>query len=224
LLQLWWFSCLQAVYSRVARVCKHDRGGPHRFRNRWTSFLKSRLNCSVTGDFPFYFNEIRKCSVWTPSLFPRSMPSGKRMEIDFLIRFPIIPSVCECFVIAFNPVLSAILQNANIHLRNPSLETDVAFCHATVFWTTHVACMCVVTISDICYVLCSLRCLSSSLCRFPCLSLYASLSSLVFQFLFLLIFLSLPVLIPFLVFSALLFCVIFSHYFSLPPPMLSSAN
>lgn len=50
----------QAVYSRVARVCKYDRGGPHRFRNRWTSFLKSRLNCSVTGDFPFYFNEIRK--------------------------------------------------------------------------------------------------------------------------------------------------------------------
>ncbi|PSN42842.1 Semaphorin-1A [Blattella germanica] len=49
---------LQAVYSRVARVCKNDRGGPHRFRNRWTSFLKSRLNCSVTGDFPFYFNEI----------------------------------------------------------------------------------------------------------------------------------------------------------------------
>lgn len=54
------FSRLQAVYSRVARVCKYDRGGPHRFRNRWTSFLKSRLNCSVTGDFPFYFNEIRK--------------------------------------------------------------------------------------------------------------------------------------------------------------------
>lgn len=54
------FSLPQAVYSRVARVCKYDRGGPHRFRNRWTSFLKSRLNCSVTGDFPFYFNEIRK--------------------------------------------------------------------------------------------------------------------------------------------------------------------
>jgi hypothetical protein len=96
------------VYSRVARVCKHDRGGPHRFRNRWTSFLKSRLNCSVTGDFPFYFNEIRKCSLRTPTLFlhrvSNSSPSGERMETDFLIRFPIIPSVCECFVIAFNRV------------------------------------------------------------------------------------------------------------------------
>ncbi|XP_045483427.1 semaphorin-1A isoform X3 [Harmonia axyridis] len=52
-------NCGKAVFSRVARVCKNDRGGPHRFRNRWTSFLKSRLNCSVTGEFPFYFNEIQ---------------------------------------------------------------------------------------------------------------------------------------------------------------------
>lgn len=58
------FLLLQAVYSRVARVCKWDKGGPHRFRNRWTTFLKSRLNCSIPGDFPFYFNEIRK-KLWT---------------------------------------------------------------------------------------------------------------------------------------------------------------
>ncbi|XP_058804180.1 semaphorin-1A isoform X2 [Phymastichus coffea] len=54
-----YINCGKTVYSRVARVCKSDRGGPHRFRNRWTSFLKSRLNCSVTGDFPFYFNDIQ---------------------------------------------------------------------------------------------------------------------------------------------------------------------
>lgn len=54
-----YINCGKSVYSRVARVCKYDRGGPHRFRNRWTSFLKSRLNCSVQGDFPFYFNEIQ---------------------------------------------------------------------------------------------------------------------------------------------------------------------
>ncbi|XP_072157904.1 semaphorin-1A isoform X2 [Bemisia tabaci] len=57
-----YINCGKAVYSRVARVCKYDRGGPHRFRNRWTSFLKSRLNCSVHGDFPFYFNEIQSTS------------------------------------------------------------------------------------------------------------------------------------------------------------------
>lgn len=50
----------QVVYSRVARVCKKDKGGPHQFNDRWTSFLKSRLNCSVPGEYPFYFNEIRK--------------------------------------------------------------------------------------------------------------------------------------------------------------------
>ncbi len=49
----------QAVYSRVARICKNDRGGPHKFKKRWTTFLKTRLNCSVSGDVPFYFNEIQ---------------------------------------------------------------------------------------------------------------------------------------------------------------------
>lgn len=55
-----YINCGKAVFSRVARVCKWDKGGPHRFRNRWTSFLKSRLNCSMPGEYPFYFNEIRK--------------------------------------------------------------------------------------------------------------------------------------------------------------------
>lgn len=50
----------KAVYSRVARVCKNDRGGPYSHGKSWTSFLKARLNCSVPGEFPFYFDEIRK--------------------------------------------------------------------------------------------------------------------------------------------------------------------
>lgn len=63
---------LQVVYSRVARVCKNDRGGPHRFKKRWTSFLKSRLNCSVSGEFPFYFNEIRKFYIFGSYPFTES--------------------------------------------------------------------------------------------------------------------------------------------------------
>jgi len=51
---------LQAVFSRVARVCTSDNGGVRVLRNTWTSFFKARLNCSVPGDFPFYFDEIRK--------------------------------------------------------------------------------------------------------------------------------------------------------------------
>ncbi|GBL76746.1 Semaphorin-1A [Araneus ventricosus] len=54
-----YINCGKAVYSRVARVCTNDKGGPHKFRNRWTSFLKARLNCSIPGEFPFYFNEIQ---------------------------------------------------------------------------------------------------------------------------------------------------------------------
>lgn len=61
-----WLYCslcpLQAVYSRVGRVCKSDRGFPRArgsARNRWTTFFKARLNCSIPGEFPFYFDEIR---------------------------------------------------------------------------------------------------------------------------------------------------------------------
>lgn len=55
-----YMNCGKRVYSRVARVCKGDRGGGQaRFRIFWTSFLKSRLNCSVPGEYPFYFDEIQ---------------------------------------------------------------------------------------------------------------------------------------------------------------------
>ena len=47
----------QVVFPRVARVCKNDRGGSQRvLEKQWTSFLKSRLNCSIPGDSHFYFN------------------------------------------------------------------------------------------------------------------------------------------------------------------------
>ncbi|XP_062272331.1 semaphorin-3D [Scomber scombrus] len=37
------------VYTRVARVCKNDVGGKRSLINRWTTFLKARLVCSVPG-------------------------------------------------------------------------------------------------------------------------------------------------------------------------------
>ncbi|XP_054278176.1 semaphorin-1A-like isoform X1 [Macrosteles quadrilineatus] len=57
-----YMNCGKVVYSRVARVCRKDKGGPHQFGDRWTSFLKARLNCSVPGDYPFYFDEIQGAS------------------------------------------------------------------------------------------------------------------------------------------------------------------
>lgn len=59
-------NCGKAIFSRVARVCKNDEGGSNRFRNRWTSFLKTRLNCSVPGEYPFYFDEIQSTSNFFP--------------------------------------------------------------------------------------------------------------------------------------------------------------
>lgn len=58
-----YMNCGKTVYSRIGRVCKNDRGGPYPSGDRWTSFLKTRLNCSVPGDFPFYFDEIQSTSV-----------------------------------------------------------------------------------------------------------------------------------------------------------------
>ncbi|XP_046662250.1 semaphorin-1A-like isoform X2 [Homalodisca vitripennis] len=57
-----YMNCGKVIYSRVARVCKKDKGGPHQFGDRWTSFLKSRLNCSIPGEYPFYFDEIQSTS------------------------------------------------------------------------------------------------------------------------------------------------------------------
>ncbi|ETE69573.1 hypothetical protein L345_04622, partial [Ophiophagus hannah] len=37
------------IHARVARVCKNDIGGKHSLINRWTTFLKARLICSIPG-------------------------------------------------------------------------------------------------------------------------------------------------------------------------------
>uniref|UniRef100_A0A8C7REE4 Sema domain, immunoglobulin domain (Ig), short basic domain, secreted, (semaphorin) 3E n=1 Tax=Oncorhynchus mykiss TaxID=8022 RepID=A0A8C7REE4_ONCMY len=39
----------KAVYTRVGRVCANDQGGQRMLVNRWSSFLKTRLICSVAG-------------------------------------------------------------------------------------------------------------------------------------------------------------------------------
>ena len=57
---LFFLSLIQSVYSRVARVCKSDKGGPNKYSKIWTTFLKSRLNCSLPGEYPFYFDHLRK--------------------------------------------------------------------------------------------------------------------------------------------------------------------
>lgn len=55
-----YINCGKRVYSRLARVCKKDTGGKNILSHNWVTFLKARLNCSLPGEFPFYFDEIRK--------------------------------------------------------------------------------------------------------------------------------------------------------------------
>lgn len=56
----YYFHCmLQIIYSRIARVCKNDPGSLRFSRDHWTSFAKARLNCSLPGEYPFYFDEVQ---------------------------------------------------------------------------------------------------------------------------------------------------------------------
>ncbi|TRY62769.1 hypothetical protein TCAL_00852 [Tigriopus californicus] len=52
-------NCGKTVYSRVARVCKNDVGGKNILNQNWATYLKARLNCSLSGEVPFFFNEIQ---------------------------------------------------------------------------------------------------------------------------------------------------------------------
>ncbi|CAB0043906.1 unnamed protein product [Trichogramma brassicae] len=54
-----YINCGKSIYSRVARVCKKDTGGKNILSQNWATYLKTRLNCSIPGEFPFYFNEIQ---------------------------------------------------------------------------------------------------------------------------------------------------------------------
>jgi hypothetical protein len=54
-----YMNCGKTVYSRIARVCKRDMGGKNILMQNWATYLKARLNCSLPGEFPFFFNEIQ---------------------------------------------------------------------------------------------------------------------------------------------------------------------
>lgn len=60
-----YINCGKIIYSRIARVCKNDPGGGTAhpmLRDNWTTFIKARLNCSVAGDYPFYYDEVQSAT------------------------------------------------------------------------------------------------------------------------------------------------------------------
>ncbi|XP_054715687.1 semaphorin-1A-like [Uloborus diversus] len=91
-----YINCGKMVYSRVARVCTRDKGGAHKFRNRWTSFLKARLNCSLPGEFPFYFNEIQSTSHIVDGLY-----GGKPAQLIYAVFTTPTNSISGSAVCAF---------------------------------------------------------------------------------------------------------------------------
>uniref|UniRef100_A0A8C3TG32 Semaphorin 3D n=1 Tax=Chelydra serpentina TaxID=8475 RepID=A0A8C3TG32_CHESE len=72
----------KAILSRVGRICKNDMGGQRSLINKWTTFLKARLVCSIPGPegADTYFDELRKnsgqCSDLTHTSFILSVFKG----------------------------------------------------------------------------------------------------------------------------------------------------
>ncbi|KAJ4937619.1 hypothetical protein JOQ06_002251, partial [Pogonophryne albipinna] len=66
----------KAVYTRVGRICANDQGGQRMLVNRWSSFLKTRLICSVAGPngIDTHFDELE-------DVFVLKNKDGKNPEI-----------------------------------------------------------------------------------------------------------------------------------------------
>ena len=67
-------NCGKAVYSRVARVCKNDEGGSHKFANRLTSILKPSSFLTyifILRNYPPYHHyQVDDLSKGSSQLFP----------------------------------------------------------------------------------------------------------------------------------------------------------
>ena len=43
----------------IVCILQRDIGGDRKLRNTWTGYQKARLDCSIPGEFPIYFDVIR---------------------------------------------------------------------------------------------------------------------------------------------------------------------
>uniref|UniRef100_A0A673H1N0 Semaphorin-2A n=1 Tax=Sinocyclocheilus rhinocerous TaxID=307959 RepID=A0A673H1N0_9TELE len=91
--------CGKMVFSRVARVCQNDIGGRFLLEDTWTTFMKARLNCSRSGDVPFYYHELQS-TFYLPE-----------QDLIYGVFTTNVNSIAASAVCAFN--LSAITQAFN---------------------------------------------------------------------------------------------------------------
>ncbi|XP_062384183.1 semaphorin-5B [Sardina pilchardus] len=93
------YDCGKTVFSRVARVCQNDVGGRFLLEDTWTTFMKARLNCSRSGDIPFYYHELQS-TFYLPE-----------QDLIYGVFTTNVNSIAASAVCAFN--LSAIAQVFN---------------------------------------------------------------------------------------------------------------
>eukprot|EP00076_Gallus_gallus_P010525 XP_004944506.1 semaphorin-3D isoform X2 [Gallus gallus] len=65
------------IHARVARVCKNDVGGKRGLINRWSTFLKARLLCSIPGPqgTQTHFDQLGECLSPGAAAVPHPAPS-----------------------------------------------------------------------------------------------------------------------------------------------------
>jgi len=90
-----YINCGKRVFSRVGRVCKKDPGGIP--KTSFTTFVKARLNCSIPGDFPFYFDEIQSTTSFTSGTY-----SGKSQKLIYGVFTTPVNSLGASAVCAFS--------------------------------------------------------------------------------------------------------------------------
>ncbi|XP_048733618.1 semaphorin-1A-like isoform X2 [Ostrea edulis] len=78
-------NCGKTVFSRVARICKNDRGGQIMMKSIWTSFFKARLNCSIPGDYPYYLDEIQSTSEMGQGNYMSTDRSDNRTDMLYAV-------------------------------------------------------------------------------------------------------------------------------------------
>uniref|UniRef100_W5LEF0 Si:ch211-129c21.1 n=1 Tax=Astyanax mexicanus TaxID=7994 RepID=W5LEF0_ASTMX len=90
------------IVSRVARVCKSDRGGQRTLQRKWTSFLKATLDCPVPGNIlPYVVQDVFhvRRDKWRESVFYAIFTSQSASD-------DVSSAVCAYSVFNINKVFS----------------------------------------------------------------------------------------------------------------------
>ncbi|VDK36753.1 unnamed protein product, partial [Gongylonema pulchrum] len=110
-----------ATFSRIGRLCRSDYGGPRSYANEWTSFVKARLNCSIPGNYPFYFDQIEATAVPINGRYSSENKQFARL-VYAVFRSP-LAGISSSAICAFDiQQINAIISKSTFGRRN-SMQT-----------------------------------------------------------------------------------------------------